>query len=42
LCVRRANAISSPWKRAMARMTVARHFGWSNLRSTWQPQRSPK
>ena len=42
LCVRRANAIASPRKRAMARLTVARHFGWSNLRSTWALQRSPK
>ncbi len=35
LCVRRANAIASPWRRTRARLTVARHFGLASLRHPW-------
>ncbi len=35
LCVRRANAIASPWRRTRARLTVARHFGLASLKLPW-------
>jgi glycosyltransferase involved in cell wall biosynthesis len=35
LCVNRANAIESPWRRTRARLTVARHFGYRSLRHRW-------
>ena len=35
LCVRRANAIDSPWRRTRARLIVARHFGYRSLRHPW-------
>jgi glycosyltransferase involved in cell wall biosynthesis len=36
LCVRRANALASPVKRLLARLQVARYFGWRSLRLAWQ------
>jgi glycosyltransferase involved in cell wall biosynthesis len=35
LCVNRANAIRSPWRRTRARLTVAQHFGYRSLRHRW-------
>lgn len=36
LCNRRANAIESPLKRAVARLIVARYFGLTMLRQPWR------